>query len=138
MDSPIWGTGIATFAQRLGQHTGIFRSAHATMVQIGTEMGVLGLIGYLGLFASVAGTCLMRAGRGGNAAHVPARHGPRPARGHRVSVPRRLQRDTIRSHAVTTYYWLLIGAFIGCTDHAPASDTLRMDHNEDEHDCAAA
>jgi O-antigen ligase len=130
MDSPIWGTGIATFAQRLGQHTGIFRSAHATMVQIGTEMGVLGLIGYLGLFASVAGTCLMRARRSKPRTFLHA-----TGLGLLASTVCLFLADfsgtRFVSHAVTTYYWLLIGAFIGCTDHAPASDTPD-DHTDDE------
>ena len=44
---PIWGTGVQTYASQLGEATGIFRSPHSTIIQIGIEMGALGLIAYL-------------------------------------------------------------------------------------------
>jgi O-antigen ligase len=123
-ESPLWGTGLGTYARRLGQHTGIYRSAHATMVQIGTEMGVLGLLGYAGLFAAVAivcakrarsaepGTLLRAAGLGLLAATV-------------CLFLLDFSGTRFPAHTVTTYFWLLVGAFLGSTDRAlpvPARD----------------
>jgi O-antigen ligase len=120
MDSPLWGTGIGTFAQRLGQHTGIFRSAHATMVQIGTEMGVLGLLGYVGLFSSVAVACVSRARRAASGSLLQA-----AGLGLFAATVCLFLLDfsgtRFPAHTVTTYYWLLVGAFLGSTDRAPAA-----------------
>lgn len=119
MASPIWGTGLGSYPERLHRETGIFRPAHATMVQIGTEMGALGLLGYVGLLGAVVTACVSRARR---------------------AEPRSFQRAVglgvlaatlclvlldfsgarFRAHTVTTYYWLMVGAFLGCTDRPPA------------------
>ena len=120
-DSPLWGTGIGTFAQRLGQHTGIYRSAHATMVQIGTEMGVLGLIGYAGMFAAVAMACISRARRAVSGGFLHA-----TGLGLLATTVCLFVLDfsgtRFPAHTVTTYYWLLIGAFLGSTDRLPSAD----------------
>lgn len=114
-DSPIWGTGIGTFAKRLGEHTGIFRSAHATMVQIGTEMGILGVIGYIGLFISVAWTSITRARRAGWGTFLNA-----AGLGLFAATVCLFLLDfsgtRFPAHTVTTYYWLLVGAYFGSTD----------------------
>ena len=116
-ESPLFGTGISTFAQRLSEHTGIYRSAHATMVQIGTEMGVLGLVGYLGLFASVALACVSRARRATSGTFVHA-----TGLGLLAATVCLFLADfsgtRFPAHTVTTYYWLLVGAFLGATDTA--------------------
>lgn len=116
--SPLWGTGLDTYAQRLGEHTGIFRSAHATMVQIGTEMGALGLLAYTGLLASVLVVCVRR-----------TRAAER--RSFSRSVGLGLIAATVclflldftgtrfRAYTVTSYFWLLVGAYLGSTDPAP-------------------
>jgi O-antigen ligase len=117
--SPVWGTGLGTYPARLRQATGIFRPAHATMVQIGTEMGALGLLAYAGLLGAVGIVCARRA------------RSAQPGSFQRA-VGLGLLAATIclflldfsgarfRAHTVTTYYWLLVGAFLGCTDRAPA------------------
>jgi O-antigen ligase len=117
LESPLWGTGLSTYARRLGEHTGIYRSAHATMVQIGTEMGVLGLVGYLGLFASVVIATVSRARRLVRGSFV---HGV--GLGLLAATVCLFIADfsgtRFVSHAVTTYYWLLVGAFLGTTDQS--------------------
>ena len=122
LESPIWGTGLGTYAERLGQSTGIFRPAHATMVQIGAEMGALGLLAYAGLFGAAALLCARRA------------RSAQPGTFQRA-VGLGLLAATVclflldfsgtrfRSHTVTTYFWLLLGAFLGSTDRAPDSPT---------------
>jgi O-antigen ligase len=144
MDSPLWGTGIGTFAQRLGQHTGIFRSAHATMVQIGTEMGVLGLLGYIGLFASVATACVSRARRAAPGGLLKA-----AGLGLLAATVCLFLLDfsgtRFPAHTVTTYYWLLVGAYLGSTDYPPqaagfddpAPDDRTRDHDAEPHWAAA-
>jgi O-antigen ligase len=115
LDSPLWGTGLATYAERLGEHTGIFRPAHTTMVQIGTEMGILGLVGYFGLFAAVALTCLRRAKRAPKGSFLHA-----SGLGLLAATVCLFLADfsgtRFPTHTVTTYYWLLIGGFLGTTD----------------------
>ena len=113
--SPIWGMGLGTYPERLRQETGMLKSAHATMVQIGTEMGALGLLGYVGLLGATAGVCARRA------------RGAQPGTFLR-SVGLGLLAATVclflldfsgtrfRAHTVTTYFWLLLGAFLGNTD----------------------
>ena len=131
LESPLSGSGIATYAQRLGEHTGIFRPAHTTMVQIGTEMGVPGLVGYLGLFASVAITCLSRArrARSGTLLHAAGL-------GLLAATVCLFIADfsgaRFPAHTVTTYYWLLIGAFLGATDavRAPATSDAPTEHEQ--------
>jgi O-antigen ligase len=125
---------VGTFARRLGEHTGIFRSAHATMVQIGTEMGALGLLAYLGLFASVASACLRRARR---ATSRSLQHATGLGLLAATVCLFLLDFSGTRSpaHAVTTYYWLLIGAFLGTTDDVPVS---APSHERSEPDWAAA
>lgn len=122
MDSPIWGTGLGTFAQRLGRHTGIYRSAHATMVQIGTEMGALGLLGYAGLFASVTMVCARRA-----RSAEPGTFQRTAGLGMLAATVCLFLADfsgtRFPTHTVTTYYWLLVGAFLGSTDGGPAPPT---------------
>ena len=127
-DSPLWGTGIGTFAKRLGEHTGIYRSAHATMVQIGTEMGVLGLIGYIGLFVSVAWTCAARARRAGSGTFL---HGAGLGLLAATVCLFLLDFSGTRfpAHTVTTYYWLLVGAFIGSTDGVLSGSTDHVEHD---------
>jgi O-antigen ligase len=129
MESPVWGTGLGTYAQRLGQHTGIYRSAHATMVQIGTEMGVAGLLGYVGLLASAAIVCFVR-----------ARQAPRGTLAWAAGLG--LLAATVclflldfsgtrfRSHAVTTYFWLLLGGFLGTTDRAAVAHQELRERDE--------
>jgi O-antigen ligase len=130
-ESPLWGSGIATYADRLGEHIGIFRPAHTTMVQIGTEMGVPGLVGYLGLFASVAMTCLLRARRAGSGSF---RHAT--GLGLLAATVCLFIADfsgtRFPTHTVTTYYWLLIGAFIGATDDVrePATSDEPTEHQQ--------
>jgi O-antigen ligase len=135
-DSPIWGTGLATFPERLAQHTGIFRSAHATMVQIGTEMGAVGLVGYVGLFASVALACLSRARRAISGTFLHA-----TGLGLLAATVCLFIADfsgtRFPAHTVTTYYWLLVGAFLGATDRAGASGAPEP-HDHAEHDWTPA
>jgi O-antigen ligase len=127
-DSPLWGTGVGTYPQRLEQHTGISRGAHATIVQIGTEMGLLGLLGYLGLFGSIALACLSRARRAASATfHHAAGLGLLAATACLFLAD--FSGTRFPTHTVTTYYWLLLGAFLGSTDSVsapPPSD----DHTE--------
>jgi O-antigen ligase len=134
LESPLSGSGIATYAQRLGEHTGIFRPAHTTMVQIGTEMGVPGLVGYLGLFASVAITCLSRARRARSGTFLHA-----TGLGLLAATVCLFVADfsgtRFPTHTVTTYYWLLIGAFLGATDDVRAPATS---DDPTEHERAAA
>ena len=131
LESPLWGSGIATYAQRLGQHIGIFRPAHTTMVQIGTEMGVPGLLGYLGLFASVAIACLSRARRARSGTFLHA-----TGLGLLAATVCLFIADfsgtRFPAHTVTTYYWLLIGAFLGATDavRAPATSDAPTEHEQ--------
>ena len=118
LESPIWGTGLGTYPERLRRKTGIFRPAHATMVQLGTEMGGLGLIGYLGLLGTVAVNCLRRARRAGPGSFERA-----AGLGILAATLCLFLLDfsgaRFRAHTVTTYYWLLAGAFLGCTERAP-------------------
>ena len=120
LESPVWGTGLGTYPERLHRKTGIRRPAHATMVQIGTEMGALGLLGYLGLLGTVTIACLKRA-------HQAGRGSFERAAGFGVLAATLclflldFSGARFRAHTVTTYYWLLAGAFIGCTDRTPAS-----------------
>ena len=130
MDSPLWGTGLGTFARRLEQHTGIYRSAHATMVQIGTEMGLLGLLGYVGLFASVVFTCASRARRAPPGTLLRA-----TGLGLLAATVCLFLLDfsgtRFPAHTVTTYFWVLVGAYLGSTDGAaapPASNDLVPDY----------
>jgi O-antigen ligase len=126
-DSPIWGTGLDTYAERLGQLTRIFRPAHATMVQIGTEMGVFGLLGYLGLLGSAAFCCASRARRGSPGSFQRAL-----GLGLLAATVCLFLLDfsggRFKAHTVTSYFWLLLGAYLGTTnseDGAPARDTTR-------------
>jgi O-antigen ligase len=119
MDSPLWGTGLDTFAERLRSHTGIFRSAHATMVQIGTEMGALGLVAYLGLFASVVIACTSRA-RGAQPGTFVRMTGLGLLAATVCLFLADFSGTRFPTHTVTTYFWLLIGAYLGATDGAPA------------------
>lgn len=124
MTSPLWGTGLDTYAQQLGRVTGIYRSAHATVIQIGTEMGLLGLVGYAGLLGAAALACAARA-RG-------ARRGS-----FRWAIGLGLLAATVclallditgtrfRTHTVMTYYWLLLGAYFGSTDRVMAPRKVR-------------
>jgi O-antigen ligase len=118
LESPVWGTGLGTYPERLQGKTGIYRPAHATMVQVGAEMGALGLIGYLGLLGAVAVSCVRRARQ--------ARRGSfERAAGLGILAATLclflldFSGARFRAHTVTTYYWLLAGAFLGCTDRAP-------------------
>jgi O-antigen ligase len=127
--NPIWGSGLDTYAQRLGQLTNIYRSAHATMVQIGTEMGGLGLLGYVGLLGSVVLCCASRARRA-------------PPGSFQRAVGLGLLAATIclfladfsgtrfRAYGVTIYFWLLVGAFLGSTERR--GDTPTPDPEREE------
>ena len=119
LESPVWGTGLGTYPERLHAKTGIFRPAHATMVQLGAEMGVLGLLGYLGLLGAVAVSCVRRARQAGRGSFERA-----AGLGLLAATLCLFLLDfsgaRFRAHTVTTYYWLLAGAFLGCTDRAPA------------------
>ena len=119
---PIWGTGLNTYASQLGQINGIFRSPHSTIIEIGTEMGALGLMAYLGLLISTAYICIRRAYSA-------------PPRSLERYVGLGVASATVclflldftgtrsRAHTVTTYFWLLVGAFLGATDdQRPAAD----------------
>jgi len=95
-------------------------------------MGVLGLLGYVGLFASVALACVSRARR---------------------SAPRSLLRASglgllaatvclfladfsgtrFPAHTVTTYYWLLVGAYLGTADRPPVTDAREDPEGSDDH-----
>ena len=117
LDSPIWGTGLGSYAERLGVHTGIYRSAHATMVQIGTEMGALGLIGYLGLFGAAVMVCARRARAAARGTFI--RHTGLGLLAATVCLfLADFSGTRFPTHTVTTYYWLLLGSFLGTTDHA--------------------
>jgi O-antigen ligase len=126
LESPIWGTGLGTYPERLHRKTGIFRPAHATMVQLGTEMGVLGLMGYLGLLGAVAVNCLRRARQAGPGSFARA-----AGLGILAATLCLFLLDfsgaRFRAHTVTTYYWLLAGAFLGSTERAPAPAPSRDD-----------
>ena len=115
LESPVWGTGLGTYPERLHGMTGIFRPAHATMVQLGAEMGALGLLGYLGLLGAVAVSCVRRARRAGRGSFERA-----AGLGILAATLCLFLLDfsgaRFRAHTVTTYYWLLAGAFLGCTD----------------------
>jgi O-antigen ligase len=126
LGSPIWGTGLGTYPERLLEEVGIYRSPHATVVQIGTEMGALGILGYAGILMSVAGVCVVRARR--------ATRG-----GFQRAVGLGLLAATIclfildftgtrfRAYSVTTYFWLIFGAFVGATE--PAREPAVADEN---------
>ena len=120
--SPIWGTGLDTFAERLGQETGVYRAPHATMVQIGTEMGGLGLLGYVGLLGAAAAVCARRARRA-----QPGSFQRAVGLGLLAATVCLFLLDLtgtrFRANTVTTYFWLLLGAFLGSTDRAPDSPT---------------
>jgi O-antigen ligase len=113
--SPLWGTGLGSYPDRLGQETGIFRSAHATMVQIGTEMGALGLVGYLGLLGAVAGVCARRA-KSAESGTLERAMGLGLLAATVCLFLLDLSGTRFRAHTVTTYFWLLLGAFLGSTD----------------------
>ena len=133
LESPVWGTGLGTYAQRLGRETGVFRPAHATMVQIGTEMGALGLIGYLGLLGTLAIACMRRARKAGRGSFERA-----AGLGVLAATLCLFLLDfsgaRFRAHTVTTYYWLLAGAFLGCTERAPAPAPSRDDTSDTSDD----
>jgi O-antigen ligase len=124
LGSPIWGSGLGTYPERLQEEIGISRSPHATLVQIGAEMGALGIIGYAGIFATVAGACIARIRRA-------------PPGAFQRSVGLGLLAATMclcildftgtrfRAYSVTTYFWLIIGAFVGST--VPALEPARSD-----------
>jgi O-antigen ligase len=128
LENPIWGSGLNTYPSRLRRHTGIFRSAHATMIEIGTEMGALGIAGYVCLLMSAAMVAIRRA------------YGAPPGSLVR-SVGLGLAAATVclflldftgtrfRANTVTSYLWLLLGAFIGTTDRdeAPAGESDPQD-----------
>jgi O-antigen ligase len=124
LEHPVLGSGLNTYPSRLGRHTGIFRSAHATMIEIGTEMGTLGLAGYLCLLIAAAAVAIRRAYRA-------------PPGSLARSVGLGLAAATVclflldftgtrfRANTVTSYFWLLLGAVIGATDsdEAPADES---------------
>lgn len=124
LGSPIWGSGLGTYPERLQEEVGISRSPHATVVQIGTEMGALGVIGYAGILLAVAAACLIRT------------RGAQPGAFQR-SVGLGLLAATMclcildftgtrfRAYTVTTYFWLILGAFMGSTE--PALEPARSD-----------
>jgi len=121
-DHPVWGTGLNTYPSRLGALVGIFRSAHATMIEIGIEMGALGLLGYLGLLTAATSATIGRAWA---------------ARPHSLtrSVGAGLAAAAIclflldftgtrfRANTVTSYFWLLVGAYLGSTDEVAQEAT---------------
>ena len=119
LESPVWGTGLGTYPERLHRETGVFRPAHATMVQIGTEMGALGLLGYLGLLGTVMIACLRHARQAGRGSFERA-----AGLGVLAATLCLFLLDfsgaRFRAHTVTTYYWLVAGAFLGCTERALA------------------
>ena len=119
LESPVWGTGLGTYPERLHRETGVFRPAHATMVQIGTEMGALGLLGYLGLLGTVMIASLSRARQAGRGSFERA-----AGLGVLAATLCLFLLDfsgaRFRAHTVTTYYWLVAGAFLGCTERALA------------------
>ena len=130
LESPVWGTGLGTYAERLHRETGVFRPAHATMVQIGTEMGALGLLGYLGLLGTVMIACLRRARQAGRGSFERA-----AGLGVLAATLCLFLLDfsgaRFRAHTVTTYYWLVAGAFLGCTERALAPAPSRVETPED-------
>jgi O-antigen ligase len=120
LESPVWGTGLGTYPERLHRETGIFRPAHATMVQIGTEMGALGLLGYLGLLGTMMIASFRRARQAGRGSFERA-----AGLGVLAATLCLFLLDfsgaRFRAHTVTTYYWLVAGAFLGCTERALAA-----------------
>ena len=122
LESPVWGTGLGTYSERLGRHTGIFRSAHATMVKIGTDMGALGLLGYVGLFGAVALVCVRRA-RSAQPGTFQRAAGLGLLAATVCLFVLDFSGTRFPAHTVTTYYWLLLGGFLGCTDRAAAPPT---------------
>ena len=115
LEHPIWGSGLNTYPSRLRRHTGIFRSAHATMIEIGTEIGALGIVCYLGLLMAAMVVAIRRAYSA-------------PPGSLKRAVGLGLAAATVclflldftgtrfRANTVTSYFWLLLGAFIGTTD----------------------
>ena len=130
LESPVWGTGLGTYAERLHRETGVFRPAHATMVQIGTEMGALGLLGYLGLLGTVMIACLRHSRQAGRGSFERA-----AGLGVLAATLCLFLLDfsgaRFRAHTVTTYYWLVAGAFLGCTERALAPAPSRVETPED-------
>ena len=122
LESPVWGTGLGTYPERLGRETRVFRPAHATMVQIGTEMGALGLIGYLGLLGTVAIACLRRARQAGRGS-FRARGRPWRPGGDALSLSPRLQWRPVprphRDHVLLAPGWSVSGLH-GARAPAPA------------------
>jgi hypothetical protein len=88
------------------------------MIQIGTEMGGLGLIGYLGLLSVAAISCVRRAGNVAKGSFQRAM-GVGLLAATICLFLLDISGTRFPNHTVTTYYWLLLGAFLGTT-HEPA------------------
>jgi O-antigen ligase len=119
LEHPIWGSGLNTYPARLGRHTGIVRSAHATMIEIGTEIGAVGIVGYLGLLMSAAAIAIRRA-YGAPSASLCRAVGLGLAAATVCLFLLDFTGTRFRANTVTSYYWLLLGAFIGTTDPVEA------------------
>jgi O-antigen ligase len=119
LEHPVFGTGLQTYPEQLGSRTGIFRSAHAMLIQIGTEMGLLGVVGYLGLLSSAAIACITRARHAGSASF--ARYAGLGLLAATISLfILDFTGTRFRANTVTTYFWLLLGSYLAMTDREDA------------------
>ena len=113
--SPIFGTGLHTYENELKKVTGIHFAAHATPIQLGVETGAVGLVGYLGLLGAIALTCLRRA-RASSKGSLQRSLGLGLLAATICLGLLDLSGARFQEHTVTTFYFLLLGAFVGNTD----------------------
>jgi O-antigen ligase len=113
--NPIFGTGLHTYERQLFQLTGIRLAAHATPIQVGVEMGAVGIVGYLGLLGAIALTCLKRA-RASGVGSLQRSLGLGLLAATICLALLDLSGARFQEHTVTTFYFLLLGAFVGNTD----------------------
>ena len=87
----------------------------ATPIEIGIEMGAIGLIGYLGLLGATALVAIRRAYMAPPGSLMRA-----AGLGLAAATVCLLLLDftgtRFRANTVTSYFWLLLGAFLGTTD----------------------
>jgi O-antigen ligase len=113
--SPIFGTGLHTYENELQKVTGIHFAAHATPIQVGVETGAVGLVGYLGLLGAIALTCFKRA-RASGTGSLQRSLGLGLLAATICLALLDLSGARFQEHTVTTFYFLLLGAFVGNTD----------------------
>jgi O-antigen ligase len=113
--SPIFGTGLHSYENELQKVTGIHFAAHATPIQVGVETGAVGLVGYLGLLGAIALTCFKRA-RAWGVGSLQRSLGLGLLAATICLGLLDLSGARFQEHTVTTFYFLLLGAFVGNTD----------------------